>query len=71
MSLVGVFTTRNGHIANLQYYYSHTSSEMQATVPLDGPESFTTFFNVNAAELRYSNEQYNFASFAPKVQSDW
>jgi len=70
-SLWGALTIRDGHIAHLQYYYSHTSQTLQTTVPLDGPESLTTFFNVNAAELFDSNVQYDFASFAPKVQSDW
>ena len=70
-SLWGVLTVRDGHIAHLQYYYSHTSPTLQTNVSLDGPESLTTFFNVNAAALFDSNVQYDFASFAPKVQSDW
>src|SRR5665647_1930466 len=71
ISMVGVVTIHNGHITDLRYYYSHTSKELQADVSLDGPESFTTFFNVDIAHLFDSNNQYDFASFAPKVQSDW
>ncbi|MGA7075666.1 MAG: DUF4012 domain-containing protein [Halobacteriota archaeon] len=71
MSIMGVLTIRDGHIAKLQYYYSHTSPTLKATVPLDGPESLTTFFNVNTARLYDTNVQYDFASFAPKMQSDW
>ena len=71
IALVGVVTIHNGRITDLRYYYSHTSNELQAHVYLDGPESFTTFFNVDVALLRDSNNQYDFASFAPKVQSDW
>jgi hypothetical protein len=71
ISLVGVLTIRDGHIAKLQYYYSHSSPILQAVVPLDGPASFTSFLGVNAANLSDSNVQYDFASFAPKVQSDW
>src|SRR5665647_54692 len=67
IALVGVVTIHNGHITDLRYYYSHTSNELQADVYLDGPESFTTFFNVDVALLRDSNNQYDFASFAPKV----
>jgi hypothetical protein len=71
ISIVGVVTIHNGHITALRYYYSHTSKELQADVSLNGPESFTTFFNVDVARLFDSNNQYDFASFAPKVQSDW
>jgi len=73
ISLVGVLTMRDGHIASLQYHYSHSSSDptLQTNVSLDGPESFTSFFNVETAALFDSNVQYNFASFAPKLQSDW
>ncbi|MGZ8886269.1 MAG: DUF4012 domain-containing protein, partial [Halobacteriota archaeon] len=71
IALVGVATIHNGRITDLRYYYSHTSNELQADVYLDGPESFTTFFNADVALLRDSNNQYDFASFAPKVQSDW
>lgn len=72
ISLVGVLTMRDGQIAKLQYYYSHTGkSPLRANVSLDGPESFTTFFKVNEVWLFDSNVQYDFASFAPKMQSDW
>jgi hypothetical protein len=71
ISVVGVITIHNGHIANVHYYYSHTSKDLQTIVTLDGPESFITFFNVDAAALFNSNNQYDFASFAPKMQSDW
>jgi len=50
ISVVGVLTIHNGHIAQVHYYYSHTSKELQTFVPLDGPESFMTFFNVDSAE---------------------
>jgi hypothetical protein len=70
MDVMGVVTMHNGHIANLQYYY-YTSQELQALVELDGPASFTNFFGVNAAALHDSNVQYDFASFAPKMQSDF
>jgi hypothetical protein len=71
ISVVGVLTIHNGHITHVQYYYSHTSKELQTIVPLDGPESFMTFLNVDSARLFDSNNQYDFASFAPKMQSDW
>jgi hypothetical protein len=71
MSVVGVLTIHDGQIASLKYHYSHTSAELQTIVPLDGPKSLTSFFDVNAATLFDSNVQYDLASFAPKVQSDW
>ncbi len=71
ISVVGVLTIHNGHMRTCDYYYSHTSEELQTIVPLDGPESFITFFNVDSARLFDSNNQYDFASFAPKMQSDW
>jgi len=71
ISLMGVLTVKDGHIVSLKYYYSHSSPELRTIVPVDGPESFTSFFGVNSATLYDSNVQYDFASFAPKVQSDW
>jgi hypothetical protein len=70
MDVMGVVTVHDGHIASLQYYY-FTSQQLQALVGLDGPASFTNFFGVNAAALHDSNVQYDFASFAPKMQSDF
>ena len=71
ISVIGVLTIHDGQITSLKYYYSHTSPELQTIVPLDGPESFTSSFGVNAAKLFDSNVQYDLASFAPKMQSDW
>jgi hypothetical protein len=70
MDVMGLVTVHDGHIASLQYYY-FTSQQLQALVELDGPASFTNFFGVNAAALHDSNVQYDFASFAPKMQSDF
>lgn len=68
--VMGLVTVHDGTIASLQYYY-RLSPQLQALVQLDGPASFTNFFGVNAAKLSDSNVQYNFASFAPKMQSDF
>lgn len=70
MACMGVLTVHNGNIASLHYYYEN-SSELRGIVNLDGPASFTEFFGVNSATLFDSNVQYNFASFAPKMQSDF
>jgi hypothetical protein len=70
MSCMGVLTTHDGSIASLKYYYL-SSPQLSAIVGLDGPASFTNFFSVNAAALSDSNVQYDFASFAPKMQSDF
>jgi len=71
MSVMGTLTLHNGHIADIHYYYSHTSQELRTNVSLDGPESFTSFFDVDTARLYDSNNEYNFASFAPTMESDW
>ena len=68
--VMGLVTMHNGNIASLQYYY-RLSPQLQALVQLDGPASFTNFFGVNSAKLSDSNVQYNFTSFAPKMQSDF
>ena len=68
--VMGLVTMHNGNIASLQYYY-RLSPQLQALVQLDGPASFTNFFGVNDAKLSDSNVQYNFASFAPKMESDF
>jgi hypothetical protein len=67
---VGLLTVHDGAIASLQYYYAN-SSQLRGIVTLDGPASFTKFFGVDSARLYDSNVQYNFSSFAPKMQSDF
>jgi len=78
MAVLGLVTLHNGNIASTEFHYVTTftspgnySSLWNAIVQLDGPESFTKFFGVNAALLSDSNVQYDFASFAPKMQSDF
>ena len=70
MACMGLLTMHNGNIASVRYYYL-SSPQLQTIVGLNGPESFTNFFGVNAAALSDSNVQYDFASFAPKMQSDF
>ena len=70
MSAMGLVTMHNGNIASVQYYY-RDSPELQAIVQLDGPDSLTKFFGINHTQLYQSNVQYDFASFAPKMQSDF
>ena len=69
-TVMGLVTMHDGNIASLQYYYGG-SPQLHALVQLDGPASFTNFFGVNDAKLSDSNVQYNFASFAPKMESDF
>jgi len=77
MNVLGVITLHNGQIANLQYYYGNSQAPNESSPPLrrlvqlDGPESYTKFFHTNVSTLTDSNEQYDFASFAPKMQSDF
>jgi hypothetical protein len=70
MDVMGLLTVHDGTIASLQYYYAN-SSELRGIVALEGPAGFTQFFGVNSATLFDSNVQYNFASFAPTMQSDF
>jgi hypothetical protein len=73
MDVLGLVTVHDGAIASLQYQYvvSDQRSTWNPIVNLDGPESFTKFFGVDAAALSDSNVQYDFASFAPKMESDF
>jgi Protein of unknown function (DUF4012) len=70
MSVMGLVTMHNGNIASLQYYYRE-SPQLQALVKLDGPQSYTQFFDADRAKLYESNVQYDFAAFSPKMQSDF
>jgi hypothetical protein len=74
MDVMGLLTVHDGSIVSLQYQYANESGNRSAWNPiveLNGPESFTKFFGVDSAELSDSNVQYDFASFAPKMQSDF
>ncbi|MGD0170535.1 MAG: DUF4012 domain-containing protein [Halobacteriota archaeon] len=73
IACMGLLTVHDGTIARLQYQYvsSSTNSTWNPIVNLDGPASFTQFFGVGSARLSDSNVQYDFASFAPKMQSDF
>jgi hypothetical protein len=75
MDVFGLFRMHDGNIASLQYQYVTSTSQNNSTwnpiVNLDGPASFTQFLGVDSAALSDSNVQYNFSSFAPKMQSDF
>ena len=70
ISAMGVLTVHNGNIESVEYRYWKLEHG-EGVVTIDGPESFTTFFGVNAAVISDSNVQYDFASFAPKMRSDF
>jgi hypothetical protein len=55
--------------SHVEYCYS-VRARPASDRPLDRPATLTAFFHVNAAPLLKSNAQ-RFASFAPKLQSDW
>src|ERR1035437_1688951 len=73
MDILGLLTVHDGTIVSLQYQYvsSDTRSTWNPIVNLDAPESFTKVFGMDSAALSDSNVQYDFASFAPKMQSDF
>jgi hypothetical protein len=74
IGVIGLLTLHNGQVAKAEFHYVSTDtndSTWDPIVPLDGPESFTTFFGVNSARLSDSNVQYDFASFASKMQSEF
>jgi len=73
MDVLGLITVHDGSISNLQYQYISTgiNSTWNPIVNLNAPPSFTQFFGVDTAQLSDSNVQYNFASFAPELQSDF
>jgi len=68
---MGLVTFRDGNIASLQYYYRDYSPELQVLVRLDEPDSFAQFFGANYTRLKDSNVEYDFDSFASKMQSDF
>jgi len=64
-------TTAPLQVCQYQYVSSDTRSTWNPIVNLDAPESFTKFFGMDSAALSDSNVQYDFASLAPKMQSDF
>jgi hypothetical protein len=71
MACMGLLTMHDGSVKSLRVYFKDNSSWTGGVVPLDGPTSLTEFLNVNEVRLYDSNVQYDFASFAPIMLSDF
>jgi hypothetical protein len=73
IGVIGLITLHNGQVVKAEFHHvaSETNDSWNPIVPVNEPESFTTFFGVNSAHLSDSNMQYDFASFASKMQSEF
>ncbi|MGZ4892414.1 MAG: DUF4012 domain-containing protein [Halobacteriota archaeon] len=71
MTCIGLLTVHNGNVTDLHLYYKNNSSWTGGIVTMDGPKSLTQFFNVDRVRLYESNVQYDFASFAPTMLSNF
>jgi hypothetical protein len=69
LGCLGLVTVHDGSIKELNVYY--TLAYLNRTVKLEGPESVSAFFGQHYAEVAHSNVQYDFASFAPIMQSNF
>lgn len=70
MTCIGLLTMHDGNVKDLHLYYENDSLTGH-TVKMGGPESLTQFYNVDRARLYDSNVQYDFASFAPTMLSNF
>jgi hypothetical protein len=70
MGCIGLLTVHDGNVMDLHLYYQNNSWTGDI-VKIDGPASLTQFYNVDSARLYDSNVQYDFASFAPAMMSDF
>jgi len=75
MACVGSVDIQNGQPTNLKLYYSlsnaYANNTLSAAVNVDGPESFTSFYNSSLVRFWDLNVQYDFATFAPIYLSTW
>ncbi len=71
MACFAVVTVQGANIKDLDMYYARTDPQLNRSVRIEGPESVTTFFDVETVALFASNVQYDFASHAPILQKDF
>ncbi len=70
MACMGLLTVHDGNVKDLHLYYENNSWTGHV-VKLGGPVSLIQFFNENRVRLYDSNMQYDFASFAPTMLSNF
>ena len=75
LACVGSIDIQNGEPKNLKLYYApsnaYANDTRSAAVSIDGPESFTSFYNSTLVRFWDLNVQYDFATFAPLYASTW
>jgi len=75
LACVGSIDIQNGEPKNLTLYYApsnvYANDTRSAAVSIDGPESFTSFYNSTLVRFWDLNVQYDFATFAPLFASTW
>lgn len=74
LACVGSITVENGEPKDLQLFYNGNNSTLArstngAVVSVNGPQSFTTFYNTTQVHFWDMNVQYDFATFAPLYAS--
>ena len=69
LACVGTIDVQNGEPKNLELRYGSNSTYANSTnggvINVDGPESFTTFYDTQLVPFRDMNVQHDFATFAP------
>jgi hypothetical protein len=71
MGCIGLLTVHDGNVEDLHLYYQNNSSWTGDIVKMGGPQSLAQFYDVDSVRLYDSNVQYDFASFAPTMLSDF
>jgi hypothetical protein len=69
LACVGTIDVHNGEPTNLNLHYTSNSTYANSTnggiITIDGPQSFTDFYDTQLVQFRDMNVQYDFATFAP------
>jgi hypothetical protein len=68
MACIGLLNVSDGAITGFTVYHS-PDGPFNTTMAISGPESFLTFFNITRLPWYDVNVQYDFATFAPMMES--
>ncbi len=68
MACIGLLNVSDGAITGFSVY-SHDTAPFNTTMAVSGPESFLKFFNITSLSWSDVNVQYDFATFAPMMES--
>lgn len=68
MACIGLLNVSDGSIKDFSVYYG-SDAPFNTTMAISGPESFLKFFNITSLRWGDVNVQYDFATFAPMMES--